>query len=417
LKRVDHKQNPLYPLFIPVYTFFIPLFTLIVIGLLLDILATMFYIVSFLVILGSSFLYIAYFTAKHKFKKFSENRKKEEIPSKFHWVLGISTVTIGFLILSTSFNLSEIANFNLTMHFILYMVILVLGGGLIFIGINPLFSPFGQKFFKATQDHRKGKYDKAIERFQQLSEKSPMDTTSLNHLGHSYISAMQYEKALETFNKSLEIDPNSKDTLNGIGVLHTRQGKYDSAIEMFEKALQQEITYPIVRLFKGSMESINLIDDEIYLNLGKVYYEMGNYNKAKEACSQGVRFKFHTKELWDLLGDIYLKNEEYDKCMEVFERNKVKHPRFENIPYYLGLVHYRNKNLSKAVELFQESLDVETKKNPASRDLAKTYFDLKQYKKALKACKLSLRYFPEDPDIIKLRSEIYNAINKDKTSS
>jgi tetratricopeptide (TPR) repeat protein len=415
--RIKTKQNPLYPHYNPIFSFFIPLFTLILVGLELNILRDMIYFLISILILGSCVLYISLFASKHKLKRFSreQEQKNKEIPRRFKWIIGTTAATIGIVIILVFFTLVEEMTLTMSFNFILVMVIMLIGLGFFMIGTNPLFNTLSKKkIFRIDKDE-------SIEQLQQLTKESPMDSSNWNRLGISYISTNQYEKALEAFKKALEINPKSKYALNGIGLVYSRQGNYDAAIENFEKALQQKS--PI-----GNMTSLHKMfgvrnigslviiseDDEINLNLARVYYEKGDYEKAKEACIQGIRFKYHTKELWNLLGDIYRKKDEYDKCIEVFTNMIEKYPNYENIPYNLGLAYSQKGNLVKAVEFFEKSLDVKKKENPASRDLAKTYFDLKQYKKALRACKLSLRYFPEDPDIIALRSEIYDALNKKK---
>ncbi|MFW9895637.1 MAG: tetratricopeptide repeat protein [Candidatus Thorarchaeota archaeon] len=417
IERIKTKQNPLYPHYNPIFSFFIPLFTLIWFGLKLNILQDMIYLLISILILGSCVLYISLYASRHKLKRFSreQEQKNEEIPSRFRWVIGTTTATIGIVLILVFFNLVEELTLTLRINFILVMVIMLIGLGFFIIGINPLFNTVSKKkIFSINKDED-------IEQLQQLAKESPMDSSNWNRLGISYFFTNQYEKALGAFKKALEINPKSKYALNGIGLVHSRQGNYNAAIENFEKALQRKSPVgdmtPLYKMFgvenMGRMVTI-AEDDEINLNLARVYYEKGDYEKAKEVCVQGIRFKYHTKELWDLLGDIYRKLEEYDRCIEVFTNMIEKYPKYENIAYNIGLAYSQKGNLVKAVEFFEISLGMKTKENPATRDLAKAYFDLKQYKNALRACKQSLKYFPEDLDIIRLSKKIYNAMGKKK---
>jgi len=83
---------------------------------------------------------------------------------------------------------------------------------------------------------------------------------------------------------------------------------------------------------------------------------------------------------------------------------------FDNILTILGFAHFKKKNYERAIEVLKKALDVNLKYYQTSHCLAKVYFELEQYKKALKACKISLRFKPDNPKAITLRTEIYNAM-------
>ncbi len=165
-------------------------------------------------------------------------------------------------------------------------------------------------------------YDKQIELLEEGQELYPEDSKILAQLSNAYVDADRMDIAMETFRKGIEKDPTNEIYRYNYGVLLLGADKFSEAIEQFNKAIELKEDYT-----------------SAYYNLGVSYLKWGAdlQEKAIEADSDDLTYKEkfgmavaplerylkdfpEDASIWNYLGKVYANLGETDKSKEAFEK-------------------------------------------------------------------------------------------------
>lgn len=119
--------------------------------------------------------------------------------------------------------------------------------------------------------YHNGRYEKAIEMFENAIKLDPEFTEAFNNLGLTYTEINEEKKATEAFKKAIEFNPELAATYNNLGYVFYRLGSYQEAIEMYNEAI-------------GRSKN----NSSAYTNLGNAYYKMDRIEEAIEAWKKAV---------------------------------------------------------------------------------------------------------------------------------
>ena len=95
----------------------------------------------------------------------------------------------------------------------------------------------------------------------------PSDPTVLCDLGYSYYLQQRLEEAEAVLGKALELKPNDPAVTNNLALLYGEQQRYKKCLAMFRRTCS---------------------DAEAYANLGFIYTQHGELEKAKEAYGRAL---------------------------------------------------------------------------------------------------------------------------------
>jgi len=143
------------------------------------------------------------------------------------------------------------------------------------------------------------KYETAEINFLKAVELDPALWQSYNFLGVIYDYRKEYDKAIEKYRRAISIKPDNEIIYNNLGVSYSLSGQYDNAVKAFREAL----TY--------SSDS----KDKTYNNLGLVLSRLGQDNEAFKA----FRHSGDSVSAYNNLGCVYLEKGDYDKAIDYFE--------------------------------------------------------------------------------------------------
>lgn len=158
-----------------------------------------------------------------------------------------------------------------------------------------------------------GLLGKAQGQYKALRKAYPDDARALNGLAGLHLRQGENSKALELYNKALEIDPEDADARLGAGLIYQAFGDYqrkrgdnarasayyDKSIVELEAAVEKRpdsvptraalgLVYAQVGRFQEALAQLRTAtnvrrgDPLVHLNLGKVYHQMGDSQKARE---------------------------------------------------------------------------------------------------------------------------------------
>ncbi len=165
-------------------------------------------------------------------------------------------------------------------------------------------------------------YDKEIALLEEGQELYPEDSKILAQLSNAYVDADRMDVAMATFQKGIEKDPTNEIYRYNYGVLLLGADDYEAAIEQFNKAIEVKEDYI-----------------SAYYNLGVSYLKWGAdlQEKAIEADSDDLTYKEkfaaaaaplerylqdnpEDASIWNYLGKVYANLGETDKSKEAFEK-------------------------------------------------------------------------------------------------
>ncbi len=165
-------------------------------------------------------------------------------------------------------------------------------------------------------------YDKEIALLEEGQELYPEDSKILAQLSNAYVDADRMDVAMATFQKGIEKDPTNEIYRYNYGVLLLGADDYEAAIEQFNKAIEVKEDYT-----------------SAYYNLGVSYLKWGAdlQEKAIEADSDDLTYKEkfaaaaaplerylqdnpEDASIWNYLGKVYANLGETDKSKEAFEK-------------------------------------------------------------------------------------------------
>ncbi|WP_438966838.1 tetratricopeptide repeat protein [Flavobacterium sp.] len=149
------------------------------------------------------------------------------------------------------------------------------------------------------------------------------------------------------------------------------QSNYPQALKYFDKVDESGLTY-------GEREKFNFQKGYAYFN-GKNVKEASNYfNKVVNSKEYGNQAKYY-------LGYLAYETDDYDKANDYFDKVSDQDRYKEKMGYFQADMNFKLGNFQKAIDLglAQMSKSKGIEKSELSKIIGESYFNLKQYDKAL----------------------------------
>ncbi len=165
-------------------------------------------------------------------------------------------------------------------------------------------------------------YDKEIALLEKGYALYPEDAAILAQLSNAYVLANKMDVAMETFKKGIEKDPMNEKYRYNYGVLLLGANKFEEAAEQFNKAIEIKNDYT-----------------SAYYNLGVTYLKWGAAMQeealAEDSDDQSYKEKFKAAvsplekylesnpedaNIWNYLGKVYANLGETDKSKDAFDK-------------------------------------------------------------------------------------------------
>jgi tetratricopeptide (TPR) repeat protein len=124
-----------------------------------------------------------------------------------------------------------------------------------------------------------GKYDEAIQAFDEAIEINPQNANAWSTKGAALCQQDKNDEAIQAFDEAIEINPQNADTWNNKGTALASLGKYDEAIQAFDEAIELDPKYAYAWYGKGNA----------LVNLGKYDEAIKAYDKAIEINPRDAR--------------------------------------------------------------------------------------------------------------------------------
>ena len=266
------------------------------------------------------------------------------------------------------------------------------------IKINPSYAPaytYRGMLYMRIKAYTKAVKDleKAVKLTPNPNPKKSEDLMAYVLYGFCHYQLGNYEQAIFVFSQTIGINPYYADVYNFLGLSYFNLKQYEQALEEYTSAIH------FGEIVKGAQ-------DAYYLNRGRTYGVLGDYEKAIADFTKSIELKADVAEVYAERGGAYNLLEKYDKALNDFTQALLLESRLTIAYIGCGMVYY---NMGK----YEESVDSFTKAEKiypfvyvyAARGMALIY--LAKYEAAIHDFNQALKLQPMDARIHKMRGIAY----------
>lgn len=251
------------------------------------------------------------------------------------------------------------------------------------VGINPV-----QAQQSAINTHSLSEYDKAISLYndkqflaaQILFEKVKQQSNNQEVLSDCSFYIANCAIRLEQSNADqlmedfvAEYPTSTKQNQAYIGVAHYyfEEGRYPQALEYFDKVDESALTY-------DELEKYNFQKGYAYFSAGKKKEATTYLNKVANSKEYGSQAKYY-------LGFMAYEGDDYKEATKYFDQVSGEEKYKEKLSYFQADMNFKLGNFQKAIDLGIAAMPKSNaaEKSELNKIIGESYFNLKQYDKAL----------------------------------
>lgn len=178
----------------------------------------------------------------------------------------------------------------------------------------------------------------AIEYLQQAIALDPGHDQSYKLLGLACIKTKNYAGAAAAYQKYLELKPDVSEVHSNLGLVYEELGEKDKAEEEYKKAIAID----------GNANA--------GFNLAKLYYGQNNLERALEYARESIKKKSDLAAAHNLEGVILNQMGRYGEALGSFENALRLSPKDLNLRVNLGIAYINNKEFGRAREILEKVL-------------------------------------------------------------
>jgi len=221
-----------------------------------------------------------------------------------------------------------------------------------------------------------GEYERALKLFKAEAKRRPRDPFALRDVGHAAFHLQDHTQALEMYRKALQLQPNLLDTQFNLGLIHLQRGQVHDAMHAFLETL--DLIHPLTpgTYYLGLFHSDSTLTLQCRLNLGGLFKERGELEKALEQYRLVAEDWPKNILAQGNLGDCLMALERFDEAMAVYKRTLKLVPDGPdrlNLRNDLGVAYFRRGEMEKAVEEFKAVLQLDPGNTNAVYNLGQLY--------------------------------------------
>lgn len=197
----------------------------------------------------------------------------------------------------------------------------------------------------------------------------------VGNIGYFFHTRGDLAKAEGFYRRAVSMGSLNAKTEGTYGVLLLKRGEFEQALEQFNKSLKHKDCKGqlrhMVRMNRamayfrlGEVEKAVLALEDIHKNfkslrvfqtLGYVYTAAGLFDKAEPYNLEAVQYDPKDHVILDNTGQMYYEMGEYEKAKEYFERAYAER-HVSDVCYHMGLIAEWENDLAKALEYYHEAL-------------------------------------------------------------
>ena len=290
-------------------------------------------------------------------------------------------------------------------------------------GFLPFYNALGDVYFNIKQ------YDEAIYEYQTAIWLDSLNISAYRGLCRCYEEMGDYDSAIETYHTLIKIHPFDPEYHSNLANILFTKGEVDDAISHYQHAinLNPSTTYTSViaqmlgymyQEFQNNLDAaisayqcayaITPEDDDIYVNLGKAFYDKNDIDNALTVYKRALELKPHSSEIHCNIGYLFWDKGELEEAIKEYELSIRYNPAYA-IPYNnIGVIYLDDyARVQKAIEYFEAAIKANENYALAHYNLARALVFTGEKVEAAK-------HFQEALDINKITNEMDSKDIEDK---
>jgi len=191
--------------------------------------------------------------------------------------------------------------------------------------------------------------------------------------GISHFQGKNYEMASVEFNRTIQTDDSYKQSYYMLGYINEEQGRLDEAVKYFKEAIDRDekyseaynalgTVYSKQQKWKDALQSFKkALDNKLYptphipyLNMGRMYMEQKDYEKAVSAYREAKRYVKQDFIIYEF-GMALLEAGRTKDALVEFQDGVALAPQNAGLWYGLALAHVKDGNKKAAVTEFKKA--------------------------------------------------------------
>ncbi|MDA3899268.1 MAG: tetratricopeptide repeat protein [Spirochaetes bacterium] len=284
----------------------------------------------------------------------------------------------------------------------------------------------GELYYKSRD------FNAALVYFRRITEIEPASENArqaLLYMGTIYDENERYEDAIDAYQKSLNINPRDDETLYFMGQSYNNSGDTINAIQTWRKAYSinpdnprplialADLLYSTGHLDEAQNEYSKIAEkwpanSEALFSLATIFNKKGNTSDAMKYYKQVINLDIDKELTRKSLINLALlsvdtenetsNNESLSDSVMYMKKALMHDPNEPETLYALGIIYYKKTLYDQAIEAFYQVI----KGSNESKEIAeaynyigKSYYKLKDYKKAIRAFSLGIEEDPGNEEI------------------
>lgn len=221
--------------------------------------------------------------------------------------------------------------------------------------------------------------------------------------GLDFIKAGSYVDAIDQFSRAIDLDPKNATHYIQRAIAYEREGNKKMSAEDYDRAI----------IFTKEKQQ-----GELYYNSGRLYYDLGDYEKARQQLEKATLLNKKHLQSFQVLARTLIKLAQFEAANKAISTAiKLDKRSAENF-YYQGLIHEGLQDYVNAEASFAKALSARRNYLDALLSMAKTKITLNKTGDADATIRQALAIDPRNKTALYLRStlsvkrlEYLNAIN------
>lgn len=291
-------------------------------------------------------------------------------------------------------------------HPILLSLLLLFGGNLLL---------FGQPISSIQEAYNSGNYNKVIQSYNQIQEKSQLPAKTIYQVGKSYQKQYDWKRALLLFYQAYHKDTSFYSAQFAIAATHAQLGDWHNAQKVYQHLLKIEPKNTSIllalgeiqihlRTWKKALKTFNAINLDkpssvLQYKKGYCYFKIDSLKKARQYFEQSFYLNPKNSKVAVYLYQLYTKENALDKSVNTLLKALQFHPKNGQLWQYLGNTNYQRDSFQLAINDYLNSRKHGITTTTLLRKIGICYIKIKDFDKAIRILKEAHLADGKDPMI------------------
>ena len=268
---------------------------------------------------------------------------------------------------------------------------------------------------KGSNISKLGKYDDAIQAYDEAIRLDPKRAEGWNHKGITLYQQGKHEEAIKAFDEAIKLQPKSASIWNDKGLALLELGKYDEAIQAYDEAIRLDLNFSWPWCNKGLAlgllgkydDAIQALDKAIGLdprlidawyNKSSALHELGKYNEAIQCIKEAIRIDPKLSIVWCIKGYTLNAMGNHDEALEALDTAIQLDPQSANAWNNKGFALHDMANYEEAILAYNEAIRLNPELVDAWYNKGCAFMDLGKNEEAILAYDEAIRLNPKDAE-------------------